>query len=293
MPDGSYILIMLGVLLGASGLVLGVWMHVRDRKARAGFRRDPRDDFTHMMMLLQTMRDLLDQQKSLARDLNKALDQRVEFIKKTVDAARDEMAQIRESVHSLSLDLKALREQALRARELAAAPRSQPGPAAAAAVASVPNNVEPFHPAERTHDATKEADRPVLRVLAMPKEPAGGDALDSWVGFDFAGDEPEPLSFEVPLEEPLEPSDPESAREAFRALLNMEQPRPEPGQTWKVGRRNPSDEPGNGKPPVPPVHARVYEYSDAGMSVTQIAQELGIGKGEVRLILSLRGGRTR
>ncbi|GMU93995.1 MAG: hypothetical protein AMXMBFR4_30530 [Candidatus Hydrogenedentota bacterium] len=288
MLDQSNILIMLGVLLGASGLVLGVWMYVRDRKAREGAQRDPRNDFTHMMMLLQTMRDLLDQQKSLARDLNKALDQRVEFIKKTVDTARHEMTQIRESVHSLSLDLKALREQALRTREVAVTPRSQSEPAAA----SVPSNIEPFHPPEQTHDATKEADRPVLRVLAMPKEPAGGDVLDSWVGFDFAGDEPEPLSFEVPLEEPLEPSDPESAREAFRALLNMDQPRPEPGQTWKVGRKNASDEPGNGRPLVPPVHSRVYEYSDAGMSVTQIAQELGIGKGEVRLILSLRRRRT-
>jgi predicted transcriptional regulator len=37
----------------------------------------------------------------------------------------------------------------------------------------------------------------------------------------------------------------------------------------------------------------VYEYHDAGMSVGEIAQELGIGKGEVRLVISLRqkGGR--
>jgi hypothetical protein len=36
---------------------------------------------------------------------------------------------------------------------------------------------------------------------------------------------------------------------------------------------------------------RVQEYADAGMSVPQISRELGIGKGEVRLILSLREGR--
>jgi hypothetical protein len=47
-------------------------------------------------------------------------------------------------------------------------------------------------------------------------------------------------------------------------------------------------DPGNGKTHFPPVHARVYDYSDAGMSVAQIASELGMGKGEVRLILSLR-----
>ena len=42
---------------------------------------------------------------------------------------------------------------------------------------------------------------------------------------------------------------------------------------------------------MPALHARVYDYNDASMSVAQIAQELGIGKGEVRLILSLRKGK--
>ena len=39
------------------------------------------------------------------------------------------------------------------------------------------------------------------------------------------------------------------------------------------------------------VQSRVYEYNDAGMSVAQISKAIGIGKGEVRLILSLRKGR--
>jgi len=36
---------------------------------------------------------------------------------------------------------------------------------------------------------------------------------------------------------------------------------------------------------------RVYACADAGMSVSQIARETNIGKGEVKLILSLRRGR--
>jgi predicted transcriptional regulator len=36
----------------------------------------------------------------------------------------------------------------------------------------------------------------------------------------------------------------------------------------------------------------VYEYNDAGMTVAEIAHEIGIGKGEVRLILSLRKNRS-
>ncbi|MCC6145782.1 MAG: DUF742 domain-containing protein, partial [Candidatus Hydrogenedentes bacterium] len=36
-----------------------------------------------------------------------------------------------------------------------------------------------------------------------------------------------------------------------------------------------------------PMQKRVLDYCNAGMSVADIARELGIGKGEVRLMLSL------
>ena len=37
----------------------------------------------------------------------------------------------------------------------------------------------------------------------------------------------------------------------------------------------------------PALQQRIVEYSQAGMAVSDIARELGIGKGEVRLMLSL------
>ena len=40
-------------------------------------------------------------------------------------------------------------------------------------------------------------------------------------------------------------------------------------------------------PAAVPLQQRVLEYSQAGMGVAEIARELGIGKGEVRLMLSL------
>ena len=35
---------------------------------------------------------------------------------------------------------------------------------------------------------------------------------------------------------------------------------------------------------------RVYELADSGMSIHRIAQQMSIGKGEIKLILSLRKG---
>ncbi len=43
----------------------------------------------------------------------------------------------------------------------------------------------------------------------------------------------------------------------------------------------------NGAGGLGPIQQRVLEYKEAGMTEAQIAKELGIGKGEVRLMLSL------
>jgi len=135
--------------------------------------------------------------------------------------------------------------------------------------------------------------RPPQPVFSVPEElPASDDILDTWVGLDFGGDEPDPLGFDVPEAPPEEPADAQAARDAFRALLNMAEEKRAAHHDASAGSAPGNGRSGgNGKSPFP-LHTQVYEYSDAGMSVSQIAQELGIGKGEVRLILSLRKDRS-
>lgn len=101
------------------------------------------------------------------------------------------------------------------------------------------------------------------------------------------GEEEEPESFA--------PSNGDAAREAFRALLNMPMtagvapaPPEMPGQVAGMVSRT------DGYGPAPdegtisaPLQQRVLEYSEAGMTVAEVSRELGIGKGEVRLMLSL------
>lgn len=103
----------------------------------------------------------------------------------------------------------------------------------------------------------------------------------------LAGDEEELESFA--------PSNGDAAREAFRALLNMPMtagvapaPPEMPGQVAGMAPR------ADGYGPAPdegaisaPLQQRVLEYSEAGMTVAEVSRELGIGKGEVRLMLSL------
>ncbi len=112
---------------------------------------------------------------------------------------------------------------------------------------------------------------------------------ERWVGLDLVGDAPDPHAFDVPEAPPVEPGDAEATRDAFRTLLDL-QSEPVPAAAPVAPRPAPAaaQAGGNGQTKLTPLQARVYQYCDAGMSIPQIAQELGIGKGEVRLILSLR-----
>lgn len=270
---------LVAVLLGTIAFLIAVAMLlVYLRRERAIGAVAKRDDLASMMILLQTMRDLLEQQKGFARELNKALDARVEFIKQTVESARAEMTAMGESIRQLHQELDRIKREG----QSASAPPHAPSPAAPANV----RRLSAYAPAHPEPPAPKEHERPALRVLAMPRGPdTAGDALDSWVGLDFAGDEPDPLGFEVPDTEPEAPHDADAARSAFRALLDLAPERDVERDTLAAA---PPMTRADRARPAPPLHMRVYEYNDAGMSVAEIAQELGIGKGEVRLIISLR-----
>jgi hypothetical protein len=276
----NYVLIV--IFLGAVAFFGGVallFVYLRRDQAIGAVAK--RDDLASMMILLQTMRDLLEQQKGFARELNKALDTRVKFIKTTVESARNELAAVGESVKRLGLELERIKHEAETAAARPPAP-AQPANVRQLSAYAPPQPAQPAPP--------KEHERPALRVLAMPREQgAAGDAIDSWVGLDFAGDNPEPLGFEVPESEPEAPHDADAARSAFRALLDLA-PEAEVEKNTAAPVQPAAPPIGNGRT-VPPIHARVYEYNDAGMNVAQIAQELGIGKGEARLILSLRKGK--
>lgn len=282
------------VLVGASAsLGAGALFYAFVKRQREMGVGTKRDDLASMMILLQTMRDLLEQQKGFARELNKALDARVEFIKQTVEGARAEMTAVRESVKQINEEVERLKEESVKLADLQQAQaQAQPAPVEQP-VRKAPANVRQLSaytpPPIEQPAPPKEQERPALRVLAMPREPEiAGDVLDAWTGLDFAGDEPEPLGFDVPETEPEVPHDADAARSAFRALLNLApEEAVEKNSIVPMPRPKTPNTAGNGRP-VPPLHARVYEYNDAGMNVAQIAQELGIGKGEVRLILSLR-----
>jgi hypothetical protein len=298
-------------------------------------------DHAHMMILLQTMRDILDEQKALAEELNTTLDQKMKHVRETVGSASSELEELRTGLRRVAQNVARTQarlaeiedddvrqpssaqgvqlapEAGQAAAEAVPLEKSKPAPppvprpeppaeepapegqAEEAPVSALHEGLDELHEEEPAGQAEEEeietprADRALakdepqgtpshLRLLKQrepEEEPAEPDILDSWVGLDEEDEEEQP-----PAES--ESEDPEAAREAFRQLLSLGEEHAE---------AEVASQPANPRPygfnDTSPMQTRVYEYHDAGMTTSQIARELGIGKGEVRLILSIRKDR--
>ena len=222
------------------------------------------DTHTELSILFQTMRGMLDEQKTLARDFNRGVDKRVALIRKIVKHTVEQHEKLYERQRVLARALEDTREQVADAeRRIVEAARGR-------AEEKAPEALPP----------PKHLEVAPLHIIVDPDvDDSPDDLIDAWTGLDFVGEEPDTDEFEVPDTVPESPHDPELAREAFRALLNIEP---------TTALASPPTGGGNGRGRTELLKGRVHEYHDAGMSVPQIAHELGIGKGEVRLMISLR-----
>lgn len=326
-----------GILAVLIALYFLFKLFVRERRAAAA--RNPRQDLANMMILFQTMRDLLRQQKDLARQFNENVEHKLALIRKTIGVALDDHEKLVAAHRDLSVameeakaDLTSIQRQLSYLNERPAHPLSGlmggespvsnvpiPNIAARSDEAvqlrrdamdfsglAIQGNESALHakrgapPAppvgpQRPGSTTGKLSVPPSRSEDPSRYPSqtekGRDEslVDDWVGMDFAQEAPPSNAFHgVPQAPPEAPEDIEAARQAFRALLNLHENQPAPPRQKTTSTTPTLDRSGNGKGHVPPLHGRVYEYSDAGMTAGQIARELGVGKGEVRLILSLR-----
>jgi hypothetical protein len=228
------------------------WLYSRIKEGpRAPVNPNPLQNMAEMSILFQTMRGLVREQKMLARDFNRSLDAKVEGVR---EAVRQVLAGY-EQLMQMQKTLKTQLEQAL-----------------------------PKQAAALEQDA--QVDLPALRAIAAPE---AADFIDNW--------HVPPPDAEAAEDAPAA-SDPAPSREVRDALLSMgEPPEPvaaaaEPGGADVQSR--PAVPAAGQAPPVPSngtaaaLRSRVYKYHDAGMSISAIASELGLGKGEIRLMLSLR-----
>lgn len=254
------------IALGAA-LALLLLLYRKLTQAKRSMVHRPSADLMELAILYQQMRATVDEQKVLARDLNSDVEKKVDLMRKVF---RHTLAEQK----ILTKRQKELTDALQEVREVLAQVEAQIGLRAEAQVR---------HEAETPPAAAPEA--PLNAVVAPEdsRENAADEPEEEWAGLDFVEADASKEPFAVPDIPPPEPRDPEGAREAFRALLNMEGKSPLESVRPVVAATGT-----NGRSRTDTLKRRVNEYHDAGMSVAQIAQELGIGKGEVRLMISLR-----
>lgn len=288
------------LVLMASGffLLLFFLRNIRIRDIPPG---QSQGDVTGLMILFQTMRDISTQQKDLAREFNASFDKKVGEVRELVKAAKEEGHELRGTQREIAAMIEETKTDLARFRQgfredieglptdAPEANRSGEFVDVKAAGSGIPRRpVEEAAEEELPLNTPPSSDgAPSLDAAAEGAEGDSADLIDSWTGLDFGGDAPSALTFEVPAAVPESADEPETSRDAFRALLDLDAPLPPAGAAAKASAGKSTTE-GNGKNDQSRVRHRVCEYNDAGMSVAEISRELGLGKGEIRLILSLR-----
>jgi hypothetical protein len=292
--------------LSFGGFLLLVWFYRRNEARERDRFKQTKADIADMTILFQTMRDIIRQQKELAREFNERLDQKMGVVKEILGQGIERNKQLYEKQQSLGSavedaerNLKQLREQIARTPGPASHPPEKSATPVASATTDAPSDNLPdarIFPETDTVSAPEKSTR-----MTSPQRDAGAPAaFADWTNFDMeepSAKEDEPEEEEV-VDAPLAPEDPQAARDAFRALLDLD-PHAAPmepelpmaeedtGQTLLPEIEGMAGGNGSDRGMRSPLQRRVMEYRDAGMNVAQIARELGIGKGEVRLMLSL------
>lgn len=306
MVDFQSLIIVGGLVLlivAAMGALFFGW---RDSIRRAAVPAHMQNDLTNMMILFQTMRDILAQQKDLAREFNISIDRKVGEVRKLIESTGDvrkELDRAKREIAVLSARTrKELADLERRLRQVDGKILDARGPALDSAEdAEVPDSPdstpdEVVTPEEAAPASTQPVDiaggLPPLDVGPSEMENPKDSFFERWAGVDFKTEEE--AEEEVEAEESeveLTVVEVAQTRDAFRDLLNLHT------ETFTNGGGpsssqvlNPVDRGGRY---LTPIQRRVYEYSDAGMRVPEISRELGVGKGEIRLILSLRRDRER
>jgi hypothetical protein len=261
-----------------------LWYWQRERRERTRIRQT-KADIADIMLLFQTMRDVVMQQKQLANDFNEELERKVGGVKQILSSSLEKNERLYERQREIERELEETKaELHSLQRQLSYMPlpsesrQGRPAPMRPEGGSVMQDDAPPFV-------ALPGEDAPPPAPEAASESPAAADTSASaeamlWEQVDLAalsdntvlgGDDDEEEELLPP------PADGEAAREAFRALLDL-------------STATPPQEPAGGKPATPggvALQQRILQYAEAGMSVGDIARELGIGKGEVRLMLSL------
>ncbi len=285
-------------------MALLVVAYLRNETKERERRRQIKNDIADMTLLFQTMRDIIVQQKNMANDFNDEVERKMALVKQVLargmeknevlydkqQALAHELQDATETLESLQRQISILSNQAATQGIQLQVPHKRPNPA--------PIRKETPIPAKQKfeEEAPLRQKIPASQAREKARSVLTDDMISEWSELDINTPDFQSKHNVRPntKSRPHTPEDAEAARDAFRALLDLENDfTSSDNYDGQMGESRdtlaaPHDDNGRATS-ASPVQRRVLEYSKAGMSVVEIARELGIAKGEVRLMLSLAG----
>ncbi len=277
-------LIGMAVIAMACFLLLTVLYSRNEKKERLRLEQT-KADIADMALLFETMRSVITQQKHLAKEFNQELDKKVSQVKQILAQSMAKNERLYEQQQTLAKQLLEAKTDLQNLQQQLACLQDHPALAATSAPDSTITQTATLHkaspPPPPIHLERHAPETPTPPPPPPPPDTSVQSAFADWGGFT-ADDTPTTTLHEKQATSAESSEDSENARAAFRALLDLI-----PDQ-----QRSATAPPSNLPPPAHnkislSLQQRVMEYSEAGMSIPEIARELGVGKGEVRLMLSL------
>jgi len=278
-------LIGMAVIAMACFLLLTVLYSRNEKKERLRLEQT-KADIADMALLFETMRSVITQQKHLAKEFNQELDKKVSQVKQILAQSMAKNERLYEQQQTLAKQLLEAKTDLQNLQQQLACLQDHPALAATSAPDSTITQTATLHkaspPPPPIHLERHAPETPTPPPPPPPPDTSVQSAFADWGGFETDDTPIQPPLKNKPVKSTAPPEDSENARAAFRALLDLI-----PAQ-----QRSATMPPSNSPPPANTkislsLQQRVTEYSDAGMSIPEIARELGVGKGEVRLMLSL------
>ncbi len=277
------------VLLILFALLFYLWYDRYQRK----LHEHRRVEISELAMVFQTLRDIVSEQKALAKEFNEQVEEKLLLVRGIVSEAQNHMNKINQELHEQSKKLKDLQEQidgiVCQSHILTEKPSNNVKKNKTASISKLKSVHEelPFTPeTERLEPAldnlsTLEKDKnDEINIELIESELRNEkNAISPTISLMDAKEEDNKLD-KKDLES-LEREQDEIKNE-YRSLLGNSEKELATGNK-QMSSNIVSDQTSE----LTPIQKVVLEYHNAGMTTSEIAKELGIGKGEVWLILKL------
>lgn len=272
-------------------VIIGLFYYVWDDRNKRKLHEHRRVEISELAMIFQTLRDVVSEQKILAKEFNEQVEEKISLIRGIVNEAQNRMKKIQQEIYEQSKKLKELQEQMDEIfRQEDALKNVVKKDIQTSETISIIEAESICEELANKTEAEKEETDFSNEINDKDTEEKYKDIEGSEYSYlrenknNLQGNFPEKVDSENVKEknEKMEDftEDPKNIKNAYQSLLVGSVNERKQTERDLIGRDSQKGE-------LTPVQKMVLEYHQSGMTTGEIAKELGITKGEVRLILSL------